>query len=966
MTRLFRKPFVATLAILLVLMGLSTPTQVRAGATTTVTNVASTTANGSYKTGDSIQITIKFNAIVTVDITGGTPTLCLETGATDHCADYSSGSDTGTLIFNFTVQADDTSADLDYVTTGSLTLNGGTIQDLTPVDATLTLPTPGASGSLGFNSAIVIDTEKPVVSAFTVTSPSTSLNIPITGFSASDNTSVTGYKITESSTAPLAGDSGWSGTAPTTYTVAGSGSYTLYPWAKDAAGNISLIFGTPRTVTVDASKPVVNTFTVTSPSSSLNIPVTAFSASDNTSVTGYKITESSTAPLAGDSGWAGTAPTTYTVAGSGSYTLYPWAKDAAGNISLVFGTPRTVTVDASKPVVNTFTVTSPSVSLYIPITAFTASDNTGVTGFLITQSATVPSAGDSGWSGTAPTTYLVPSDGFYTLYPWAKDAAGNVSALRTSQTVTVDSLKVLFGSYSSLDLQSSISEIVATDNWLTSNGASGVTFAGDFMSLTFNPAWNVHTELDAAWDAGFMPFVNLMPSETWETSQGYYDSNCDTAADIAAGLCDAKISTWAGHFKTWAGSTKQAYIAPMPEMNGGWTVYASDGATYITAFRRIRSLFVSAGVPASAVRWVFAPNGWNDPATAWRQFENFYPGDAYVDIVSFSAYNYGGCPIAYAAWDTFDTAMKPYLDRMRIMAPTKPIFISQTGVIGVPVDGSDASQTKSIWVEDTFSKLADYPAVRAILYFNKINTPETVGTCGSPDYRIFYGGNSGEAGFLNIMKDSRFEKLNLNSTKWDDVTTVIFAGPPPPAPIFVDVPFSYWANGYIERLYGAAITGGCITTPLSYCPDSTVTRAQMAIFLEKGKHYPASYSPPAALGTVFTDVSSSYWAAAWIEKLAQDGITGGCGNSNYCPDNIVTRAQMAVFLLKAKHGSAYTPPAPVGTFSDVPTNYWAAAWIEQLAIEGITGGCGVGVYCPDNQVTRAQMAVFLVKTFGLP
>ena len=75
---------------------------------------------------------------------------------------------------------------------------------------------------------------------------------------------------------------------------------------------------------------------------------------------------------------------------------------------------------------------------------------------------------------------------------------------------------------------------------------------------------------------------------------------------------------------------------------------------------------------------------------------------------------------------------------------------------------------------------------------------------------------------------------------------------------------------------------------------------------------------------------------------------------------------MAVFLLKAKHGSSYSPPVATGVFSDVPTNYWAAGWIEQLAAEGITGGCGAGVYCPDTDVTRAQMAVFLVKTFNLP
>ncbi|HNC10088.1 MAG TPA: S-layer homology domain-containing protein, partial [Anaerolineales bacterium] len=53
-------------------------------------------------------------------------------------------------------------------------------------------------------------------------------------------------------------------------------------------------------------------------------------------------------------------------------------------------------------------------------------------------------------------------------------------------------------------------------------------------------------------------------------------------------------------------------------------------------------------------------------------------------------------------------------------------------------------------------------------------------------------------------------------------------------------------------------------------------------------------------------------------------------------------------------------------FTDVATDYWAASWIKQLAAEAITGGCGAGIYCPESSVTRAQMAVFLVKTFALP
>ena len=74
---------------------------------------------------------------------------------------------------------------------------------------------------------------------------------------------------------------------------------------------------------------------------------------------------------------------------------------------------------------------------------------------------------------------------------------------------------------------------------------------------------------------------------------------------------------------------------------------------------------------------------------------------------------------------------------------------------------------------------------------------------------------------------------------------------------------------------------------------------------------------------------------------------------------------MAVFLLKTKHGPAFDPPDCTGVFGDVPCPSLFADWIEQLAAEEITGGCGGGNYCPDNPNTRAQMSAFLVKTFGM-
>jgi len=179
---------------------------------------------------------------------------------------------------------------------------------------------------------------------------------------------------------------------------------------------------------------------------------------------------------------------------------------------------------------------------------------------------------------------------------------------------------------------------------------------------------------------------------------------------------------------------------------------------------------------------------------------------------------------------------------------------------------------------------------------------------------------------------------------------------------FNDVPAQQQFNIQVTKLVANGITAG--VGGGNYGVADPTLRQQMAVFLMKAK-YGVCYAPPPCTG-VFGDVPCSSNFAPWIEALAAEGITGGCGGGNYCPANPVRRDQMAVFLLKAKHGSTYTPPPCQGDFQDVACPSTFADWIEQLADEGITGGCGGGNYCPQNNVTRGQMAAFLVNTFSLP
>ena len=88
-------------------------------------------------------------------------------------------------------------------------------------------------------AAYAADTTPPKVTAFSIPSSATSLTVPVTTFTATDNAGVTGYKLTETSSKPTAGATGWTGTAPSSYTFSSAGTKTLYAWAKDAAGNVS-------------------------------------------------------------------------------------------------------------------------------------------------------------------------------------------------------------------------------------------------------------------------------------------------------------------------------------------------------------------------------------------------------------------------------------------------------------------------------------------------------------------------------------------------------------------------------------------------------------------------------------------------------------------------------------------------------------------------------------------------------
>ena len=156
---------------------------------------------------------------------------------------------------------------------------------------------------------------------------------------------------------------------------------------------------------VDVTAPSVTTFTAPSLTKNLNIPITAFTASDDAVVAGYLITGNATPPLAGAAGWSSSAPTTYTVVSGGSYLLYPWVKDATGHVSLAHASVN-VMVDTTAPTVvsslrpNGSANPSASVSVNFTVTFFESVTGVSASDFSLTTTGTVTGAAVTAVSGS--------------------------------------------------------------------------------------------------------------------------------------------------------------------------------------------------------------------------------------------------------------------------------------------------------------------------------------------------------------------------------------------------------------------------------------------------------------------------------------------------------------------------------------------------------------------------------------
>lgn len=435
----------------------------------TVTSVSSS-QSGSFRAGAALSIEVKFDGIVDVNALGGTPTLTLETGSTDRLAAYTGGGGTDTLFFSYTVQAGDTSADLDIISANALTLNGATISDASTLDpATLVLPEPGQSGSLGATSAVVIDTTAPTV-AITSSAPALiagqTATITFT-FSEDPQSTFTwngssGDVVVSGGTLSALSGSGLTRTAtftPIADTNDGTASITVAAGSyADAAGNIggagSHTFGFDTKVPTASSAPDLAAASDSGSSSTddvTNITSPTFVGQAGSAEAGATLrlydTDGTTllgsTTVNGDGSWQVTS----TTLSQGLHSITAKVKDTAGNVGPA-SDALNITIDTTAPAApstpdleaasdsGSFS-TDNTTSIVTPTFSGTAQAGASVVlydsdGTTIIGSTTANGSGN--WSIVSSTL----SEGAHTVTAKATDIAGNVSAASSGLTTFID------------------------------------------------------------------------------------------------------------------------------------------------------------------------------------------------------------------------------------------------------------------------------------------------------------------------------------------------------------------------------------------------------------------------------------------------------------------------------------------------------------------------------------------------
>lgn len=169
-----------------------------------------------------------------------------------------------------------------------------------------------------------------------------------------------------------------------------------------------------------------------------------------------------------------------------------------------------------------------------------------------------------------------------------------------------------------------------------------------------------------------------------------------------------------------------------------------------------------------------------------------------------------------------------------------------------------------------------------------------------------------------------------------------------------DVPSDAYYSAAVSALDAQGVFDGTECAGGGFCPDDPIDRKTMAVWFVRMLD---GLDPLLITESRFDDVEAPSFHAPFIERMYHLSVTRGCGDGqDYCPDDSVNRAQMAAFLSRGYQ----LPAGPDPSFGDVASGAWYAGDLARLVASGITRGCEDGtVFCPDDLTTRGQMAIFL-------
>lgn len=644
-------------------------------------------------------------------------------------------------------------------------------------------------------------------------------------------------------------------------------------------------------------------------------------------------------------------PGPLTITAPGSHTIYVFSKDRAGN----FGPQQGSAVNIDEAAPHTTATLSGTLNglVYLGAVQVTLSGSDDLSGIASTVYQV-----DGGTQQTYSAPFSVSSTGSHTILFHSIDKAGNTEG-NQSVSFAVSAAYLISGQ---VTLSGTGLGNVAVALTGSQNGSTSTDPFGNFTFIVL-PAGN-YTVAPTLAGYKFSPpgrsFFNLTSNQT-----ASFTASVSVPTYTISGQVTLSGSALPGVTVTLSGSQSSAAIT---DSSGNYSLTAPSGGSYIVTPSLNPYNFIPSSLTFSSLSgnqtasFAVAPP---PPAPALVSPVNGAGGVGQTTTLTWTAAN------SATSYDVYvgTTFPPPLAGNTTGTTFNAPGLNSNTNYYwSVTAKSGNGSTASPIWSFGT--ALCSMNLNPAAAYFDANGAPAAQVTVSATPANCNWVAAAG-GGFINITSGANGTGNGLvtysmaaNTTGADLVGSLTIGGQVVPiterqtATIFTDVsdPSAYYFDG-ANLMYARGITNGCLASPLMFCPDQNLTRGQMAVFLVRsvlgGDNF--TYSPT----PYFTDVPPTYPFFQWIQKLKELQITNGCTPTTYCPDNTVTRGQTAAFIIRARYGPTATfsyPSTPY--FADVPSTDPFFSYIQKMAQVGITNGCSATDFCPNDVLTRGQIAVF--------